>query len=303
MSISSAPSHSSAHGSPTPTPDAGSPTHSSPSESLRSNTVTRTEGSDSQQGAGWRRAWDAWQEARWAAVSAPYGLAALADTAWLTPQEQPLDGLAGRWRTDAEHIVGTGLAGSGYTDAAGVPVGDTVVLAGGDTLHAGEVLLRAFVRDGTPALRRLDPSAASRVRLQGIDTFEPDAAWVRTATFTPRNEPLEIEQVDGHRTVNPRSGTLDFDLDGVSIRLTATVGTDALSVVFGDTTNGTETYRFRFLRVALPDAQGRTTVDLNRAFLPPCAFSDHYVCPLPPPGNRLDVAVTAGERLPVRTEP
>ena len=47
---------------------------------------------------------------------------------------------------------------------------------------------------------------------------------------------------------------------------------------------------------AAPDAEGRTTVDFNRALLPPCAFVDQFVCSFPPPGNTLVVAVAAGER-------
>lgn len=43
--------------------------------------------------------------------------------------------------------------------------------------------------------------------------------------------------------------------------------------------------------------------DFNRAFLPPCAFSGHYVCPLPSPENHLDLAVTVGERLPLYIAP
>lgn len=53
---------------------------------------------------------------------------------------------------------------------------------------------------------------------------------------------------------------------------------------------------FDFLRPAAPDAEGRTTVDFNRSLLPPCAFADHFVCPFPPPGNTLGVAIAAGER-------
>ena len=37
--------------------------------------------------------------------------------------------------------------------------------------------------------------------------------------------------------------------------------------------------------------------DLNQAFLPPCAFNEFFVCPFPPPGNTLDLAVEAGERV------
>lgn len=252
--------------------------------------------------AEWRRAWDVWHEARWATVSAPYGTAALAETVWLVPQEQKIDGVAGRWRADGPRVVATGLDGSGYTDAGGAPVGDAVALAGGEELRAGDVLLRVFVREGIPALRILDPHTPGRVRLQRIDAYEPDPAWVRDATFTPRDEPVGFDHVDGHRSLQTRTGTLAFELDGIPTRLTATVLADALSVVFGDATNGTETFRFRFLHVPLPDEEGRTTVDFTRAILPPCSFSNHYVCPLPPPGNRLDVAVRAGERVPVRAD-
>ena len=44
------------------------------------------------------------------------------------------------------------------------------------------------------------------------------------------------------------------------------------------------------------DADGHVVVDFNRAYLPPCAFSDFYVCPLPPAGNRLDRPIRAGEK-------
>ncbi|MFF6992831.1 DUF1684 domain-containing protein [Streptomyces sp. NPDC010273] len=45
-----------------------------------------------------------------------------------------------------------------------------------------------------------------------------------------------------------------------------------------------------------PTPRGRTTVDFNRAVLPPCAFAEHFICPFPPPGNTLGVAIEAGER-------
>ena len=51
-----------------------------------------------------------------------------------------------------------------------------------------------------------------------------------------------------------------------------------------------------------PDEAGRTAIDFNRAYLPPCAFSDQFVCPLPAPGNRLPVRIAAGERAARRRE-
>jgi uncharacterized protein (DUF1684 family) len=45
----------------------------------------------------------------------------------------------------------------------------------------------------------------------------------------------------------------------------------------------------------LPDG-GRIVVDFNKAYNPPCAFNEYSTCPLPPHENRLDLAVTAGEK-------
>ena len=38
-----------------------------------------------------------------------------------------------------------------------------------------------------------------------------------------------------------------------------------------------------------------TILDFNEAYNPPCAFTGFATCPLPPPQNRLPVAVRAGE--------
>lgn len=256
-------------------------------------------GDDSGFEAEWRR----WQDARWRLVAGPHGIAALAATVWLSPAEQAVPGVAGRWRADEDRVVGTGLADAGYLHTDGTPVGDTVALSAGETLHAGDGLLRAFARDGVPALRRIDPHAERRVRLRSIAAYRPDPAWVVTARWSPTDEPIEVEQVDGHRTLQGDAGVLELELAGVTRRLTATRVGRELAVVFRDATAEDDAFPFRFLRPPLPDEQGTTTLDLNRAFLPPCAFSDHYVCPMPTPGNALDVAVTAGERRPMYDEP
>ena len=74
--------------------------------------------------------------------------------------------------------------------------------------------------------------------------------------------------------------------------------TGALFLVFADATTGTQSKPpGRFLVVPRPpDGEaGEVEIDFNRAYLPPCAFSDEFNCPLPPPAHRLAVAVTAGE--------
>ena len=55
----------------------------------------------------------------------------------------------------------------------------------------------------------------------------------------------------------------------------------------------------RFLLIAPPleglDRPGTVSLDFNRAYLPPCAFTDEFNCPLPPSHHRFDVDVPAGE--------
>ena len=51
-------------------------------------------------------------------------------------------------------------------------------------------------------------------------------------------------------------------------------------------------------RVGEPTVAGRLPLDLNRAYHPYCVYNPAYSCPLPPAENRLEVAITAGERLP-----
>ena len=74
---------------------------------------------------------------------------------------------------------------------------------------------------------------------------------------------------------------------------------------FADATNGADTYGGgRYLLDTIKGADfgeirpdGRLTLDFNFSYFPSCAYSDRYVCPLAPPGNRLPGVVRAGERL------
>ena len=67
-------------------------------------------------------------------------------------------------------------------------------------------------------------------------------------------------------------------------------------IVFADLTSGHETYAGgRFVYVP-PARDGRTVLDFNKAYNPPCVFTPHSTCPLPPPQNRLPIRVEAGEK-------
>lgn len=71
---------------------------------------------------------------------------------------------------------------------------------------------------------------------------------------------------------------------------------------FADATSGHESYgacRYLLDTVKgsdLGEHDGKLVLDFNFAYNPSCAYDPRWVCPLAPPGNRLAVAVRAGER-------
>lgn len=238
--------------------------------------------------------WKQWHEERTAAVSAPHGPLALAGTHWLADHpEGQLPAIPGHWRADGDAVVLTAGPDDGYATSG------ELRLPADTTVPLGERRLVVIVREGLWAVRDFDPAAPTRTAFHGIDTAPHDPRWTLPARFVPYPDAREIrvENADGVERGLGLAGELSFTLGGSRHTLRVTGLPDGrLWAVFADATSGKSTYRFRFLYADAPDAEGRTTVDLNRAVLPNCAFADHFVCPFPPPGNTLPVAVDAGER-------
>ena len=175
------------------------------------------------------------------------------------------------------------------SDAAGVP----------SALRNGSLLVTLVRRDGALALRVRDRESPVRTGFRSIELFPFDPSRTLEARVEPPapGERVAITNVRGFTELSPVAARLAFTIDGAEHSLVATEGSNGrLFVVFADTTNGDETYGGgRFLDVAAPTA-GRTTIDFNRATNPPCAFTAFATCPMPPAGNRLPVAIRAGER-------
>jgi uncharacterized protein (DUF1684 family) len=93
-------------------------------------------------------------------------------------------------------------------------------------------------------------------------------------------------------------GALVFEKDGKAYRLEPmSQEGDELFVVFGDATSGHETYGGgRFVYVGMPGPDGKTVIDFNKAYNPPCVFTEFATCPLPHRDNVLPFRVEAGEK-------
>ena len=93
------------------------------------------------------------------------------------------------------------------------------------------------------------------------------------------------------------TGYVTLTVAGTEVRMLPVNSGQRLWFIMRDLTSSDETYSAaRFLYADAPDADGWTTVDFNMAYNPPCAFNPHTTCPLPPPDNRLDVRIEAGEK-------
>ncbi|MEU7412097.1 DUF1684 domain-containing protein [Streptomyces sp. NPDC042638] len=250
-------------------------------------------------------AWKQWHEKRVETVSAPYGPLALTATHWIEDHpEGRLPDIPGNWVADKEGVVLTATDADGLTVAGRPFSGETRLAAdtgpeAGARVALGAKRLVVLVREGVWGVRVYDPESAARRAFRGIEADSYDPRWSVPGRFTPYDgtRTVRLGNADGRERGFELAGELAFSLAGRERTLKVARQRDgSLWAVFADATSGDTSFRFRFLFPPAPDAEGRTTVDFNRAQLPPCAFADHFLCPFPAPGNTLDVPVEAGER-------
>ena len=165
----------------------------------------------------------------------------------------------------------------------------------------GTLRLSLIERGGRLAVRLKDADSEVRRRFRGIESFPIDSAWRIEARFeacAPARR-VSVPNIPGLVDEETSPGALVFAAGGRTHRLDSILerGETDLWILFGDATNGRETYGAgRFVYVP-PPVEGKTAIDFNKAYNPPCVFTPYSTCPLPPPGNRLPIRVEAGEMV------
>ena len=174
-------------------------------------------------------------------------------------------------------------------------------------LNGGRASFIVIERGGRLALRVRDADAPTRVQFTGIDSFPIDRKFRVEAEFTPHEAGRTIDVVNILGMVEPmmNPGTVRFKIGEQEFVLeTIDEGDHRLFLVFADRTSGKQSYAAaRFLYAEFPGSDGKTIVDFNMTYNPPCAFSAFSTCPMPPPENRMDIAITAGEMKPRKIAP
>lgn len=169
------------------------------------------------------------------------------------------------------------------------------------TVGFGTVSFYVVDRNGKKGLRVKDSDADARRHFTHIDNFKTDPSWRIEAKWVAFNPPhsLETPNVLGQTDKFPVPGKAVFTRDGKTFELLPVIevpGDKELFLIFADRTSGKETYgAARFLYAEMPK-DGKIVLDFNKAYNPPCAFTPYATCPLAPAENRLDLAVTAGEK-------
>ena len=184
------------------------------------------------------------------------------------------------------------------SDADAGEAGPTVV-----GFNKGDASFIVIKRGDRYALRVRDALAPTRTSFPGIAYFDMDPSFRVVAKFTPHpaGQTIKIINVLGMEEAMDNPGLVSFTHGGKPYSLEAVdEGDHRLFLIFADRTSGHESYpAARYLYAEYPGADGTTVVDFNKAYNPPCAFTNFATCPLPPPSNRLDLAIRAGEKKPL----
>lgn len=256
----------------------------------------------------------AWRERREARLTEPYGwlsligleflddgvtrVGAAADNDLVVPDGPPV---WGELDVDGNNVLFKAEPGADISIDGEVRDAARLLLDGADgptTVSAGTVRFHLIGRGDGVALRLRDSRAPTRRNFAGLDWYAPDPDWRIRARWEPHppGSTMQIANVLGDLLDEPNPGRAVFKRNGRSYSLEAVDSGDDVWFIFADRTSGRSTYGSGRFLYADKAVDGELVLDFNLAYNPPCAFNEYTTCPLPPPSNRLDLAVEAGER-------
>ena len=164
---------------------------------------------------------------------------------------------------------------------------------------SGSLKWNIIKRDNKIGIRLRNLNSDNVKKFSGVERYVADSSYRVKAHLQKSLIPVSIPitNVLGQTVTQKSPGKLIFTLQGKQYTLDALEEEGKLFIVFGDATSGKETYPAgRFVYADMPDANGNTILDFNKAYNPPCAFTPYATCPLPPKQNILPLAITVGEK-------
>jgi uncharacterized protein len=262
---------------------------------------------------------ESWRRAREGRLTADGGWLTVAGLFWLKPggnkfgsdasndivlPAHSAPAFAGSFVLDGRR-VSVDVSPGAAVALAGKPVGKIMLKsdAGGaapDVLSLGALAMQIIDRGDRLGVRLKDMRSPARRAFKGLRFFPIKRQLRMSARFVPHAKPKTLDVptvIPGVTETVTSPGIVTFEIDGKLLRLEPVIepGSTELFFIFRDKTAGKTTYGGgRFLYADMP-RDGFVVLDFNKAYSPPCAFTAHATCPLPPEQNRLPIAIEAGE--------
>ncbi len=148
------------------------------------------------------------------------------------------------------------------------------------------------------SMRIWDNAREERFKLPPLKWFPVDKKFKLNAEYTRYPAPKASPQDNsiGDVVEDQLDGFVSFRFEGKTYKLDATeTASKKLFIKFRDGTSSKESYPPSRYLYTDPPKSGRVTVDFNRAYSPPCAFTPYATCVFASPQNTLPFRVEAGE--------
>lgn len=240
-----------------------------------------------------------WRQDRAASLKAEGGWLSLAGLFWLQDGANPFGRAAAIALPDGPPQAGTFDLHDGKVTVTMDGTTRAVRPDSDDVVKVGRLSLYVIERGGKFGIRVKDPRSPARQGFHGLDYFPANEAYRVTARWVAEPRQIPILNVLGQTEPAECPGYAVFQLQGKEMRLYPILeepDAKELFFIFRDQTAGKETYGAgRFLYSAMPK-DGLVVLDFNKAYNPPCSFTPYATCPLPPPENKLQVRIEAGEK-------
>lgn len=167
----------------------------------------------------------------------------------------------------------------------------TVIQTGSQTFYV-------IKREDKFGIRLKDKNNKARLDFKGLHWFPINEKLRVTATFEAFSEPKEIliPNMLGGNYKMKSEGILKFKLLGKAYSLQPVEEDGKYFIIFRDLTSKKETYGVGRFLYAEKSKDNKVILDFNKAENPPCAYTTFATCPIPPPQNRLKLAINAGEK-------
>jgi uncharacterized protein (DUF1684 family) len=263
----------------------------------------------------WNQELDGWKSKRVASLTRPHGWLSLIAMEWLHTGENTIGSASdnsivlphgpkyiGSFVLNNKNLIfnvntGVDIKANKESVTSKIPV--MMDSSGEPTVFTIDSFQFYVIERGKPALRIKDSTAKALADFRGISYFDVDEKFKVQAEFIPYNpvKELEIINVLGILSKDKALGKLRFSIDEKEYFLDVMDAGEDYYIIFADKTSGRTSYGpGRFLYVPKANRDNIATIDFNKAYNPPCAFSDYSTCPLPPPQNRIPVYIEAGEK-------